>query len=204
MTWGFVAVGVGGVVGSYIGSQASKDASAQQQASAQQGIESQEAMFDKSLELQQPYREAGYEAIQGLQGLADPNQRGQMLNDYYAGDEYQALQGQQNEQALRNAAATGGIRGGNTQAALANIAPSLGQNFLNNQQNQFTGLANMGMGAASQGAQGAQQFGIQQSALQQQIGQAQAQNTLTQGSIGSGLVNDLSGLGLQYSQRNQI
>lgn len=204
MTWGLVAVAGAGLAGAYISSESSKDASKAQQASAQQGIESQEAMFNQSLELQKPYREAGYEAVQGLQGMADANQRGEMLNDYYNSGEYQALEGQQTEQSLRNAAATGGIRGGNTQAALANIAPQLGQNFLNNQQNQLTGLANMGMGAASQGAQGAQLFGSQQSALQQQIGQSQAQNALTQGSIGSGLVNDLGGLGYQYSQRNQI
>ena len=204
MSWGLVAVGGAGLLGSYMGSKASDKAAGAQQESAEKSIESQEAMFDKSLELQQPYRQAGYDALGGLQGLADPAQRGQMLNDYYAGDEYQALQGQQNEQTLRNAAATGGMRGGNTQAALANIAPQLGQNFLNNQQNQFTGLANMGMGAASQGAQGAQQFGNQQSLLQQQIGQSQAQNALTQGSIQSGLVSDLGGLGYQYTQSKQI
>ena len=190
----------GGMLGSaYMNSKASKDASEIQQQAGQQGIDTQQAMFDKSLELQQPYREAGYDALGGLQNLADPTQRGQMLDDYYAGGEYQALAGQQNEQTLRNAAATGGIRGGNTQAALANIAPQLGQNFLNNQQNQLSGLANMGMGAASQGAQGAQQFGNQQSLLQQQIGQAGAQNALTQGGIAGNLMTGFGGMGYAAS-----
>ena len=190
------------LLSSWIKSEASSDASEQQQEAAQAGIESQEDMFNQSLEINRPYREAGYEAVEGLQGLSDPNQRGAMLDDYYNSGEYQALEAQQTEQTLRNAAATGGIRGGNTQAGLANISPQLGQNFLRGQENRLTGLGNWGIGASSQGAQGAQQFGAQQSALLQQMGQAQAQNTLTQGGIQSGFIDDsigslagLSGLG---------
>ena len=58
----------GGMLGSaYMNSKASKDASEIQQQAGQQGIDTQQAMFDKSLELQQPYREAGYDALGGLQ-----------------------------------------------------------------------------------------------------------------------------------------
>ena len=60
--------------------------------------------------------------------------------------------------------------------------------------NQYTGLANMGMGSASQGAQLAQNFGQNQSMLQQQAGQAQAQNALTQGGIWGNTLQDLGGM----------
>ena len=179
----------------YIKSEASKDASKAQQQAAQAGIESQEQMFNQSLELQKPYRDAGYNAIGGLQGMMDPTKRGQMLSDYYAGDEFKAMQGQAEEQQMRNAAATGGIRGGQNQAAMASISPMLGQQYMQSMQNQYTGLANMGMGSASQGAQGAMQFGQNQSALQQQAGQAQAQNSLAQGNIWGGLMENAGGIG---------
>lgn len=181
------------LLGAYLQHKGAEDASEAEKAGVQAGIESQEAMFNKALELQQPYREAGYGALGGLQALADPAQRGQMLQDYYAGDEYGALSSQVEEQQLRNAAATGGLRGGGNQAALASIAPQLGQNFLTNQQNQLTGLANMGMGAASQGATGAQNFGAQQSALQQQAAMAEAQRILTQSGILSNTLSDATG-----------
>lgn len=191
---GGLALGAGMLGSAFMQSEASKKASAIQQASAQAGIQSQEAMFDKSLEIQEPYREAGYGALEELQGLSDPRQRSRMLQDYYSGDEYGALSAQVEEQQLRNAAATGGLRGGQNQAALASIAPQLGQQYLSGLQNQYTGLANMGMGAASQGAQGAQTFGAQQSALQQQSGQAAAQNALTQGGIWGNTAQGLGGL----------
>lgn len=194
MSWGLVAIGGAGLAGAWLGSESSKNAAAIQQQGAQQGIASQEAMFNKGLELQQPYREAGYGAVEGLQNMADPAQRGQMLNDFYAGDEYKAMQGQEEEQQLRNSAATGGLRGGGNRAALASISPMIGQQYMSNQQNQLTGLANLGMGAASQGAQGAQFFGQQQSALQQQSAQAQAQNALAQGNIWGDTLSSLGGL----------
>lgn len=191
---GGLALGAGMLGSGLAQSKATEKASKLQQQAAKQGIDSQEAMFNRSLELNQPYREAGYDAIGGLQGLMDPAQRGQMLNDYYAGDEYQQMSNQVEEQQMRNAAATGGLRGGQNQAALASIAPQLGQQYMQGLQNQYTGLANMGMGAASQGAQGAQQFGAQQSALQQQAGQAAAQNAITQGGIWGNTMQGLGGL----------
>jgi len=191
---GGLALGAGTIGSAYLQSQAADKAGQLQSDAAMAGIESQEAMFNKALELQQPYREAGYSAVGGLQALTDPVQRARMLEDYYAGDEYASLAQQVEQQQLRNAAATGGLRGGQNQAALASISPMLGQKYLANQQNQLTGLANLGMGAASQGASGAQQFGAQKSALQQQAGQAAAQSGLTQAGIWGNTMSGLGGL----------
>ena len=91
MSWGMVAVAGATLVGGVMSSNAAGDAASQQQAGAQAGIASEERMFDKSLELQQPYREAGYGALEGLQQLTDPSGRAQLLSDYYAGPEYQAF-----------------------------------------------------------------------------------------------------------------
>ena len=99
---------------------------------------------------------------------------------------------------MRNAAMTGGVRSGNNQVALTSIAPQLGQNYLSNQYNQLTGLANMGMGASSQGAQSANYLGSSMNQAQQNIGQAQAQNYLAQGNIASNTIGTLGGIASQY------
>lgn len=198
MSWGLVAAGVGAAVGGIATSKGSKSAAESQRAGAAAGQESQERMFERSLELQEPYREAGYQAIEGLQGLTSPEARAQTLQDYYAGPEYLAASQQIEEQQLRNAAATGGLRGGANQAALATIAPQLGQQFLAGQEQRFTGLANLGMGAASQGAAGAQQLGGNVSLLQQQAAQAQAANQLAQANIFGNTAGTIAGLGADY------
>ncbi|HHZ97356.1 MAG TPA: hypothetical protein EYN67_17835 [Flavobacteriales bacterium] len=198
MSWGMAAVAGASLVGGIMSSNAAGDAAAQQQAGTQAGIESQERMFDKSLELQAPYREAGYGALEGLQSLVDPQGRADMLQSYYAGPEYSALSGQVEEQQMRNAAATGGVRGGANQAALASIAPQLGQQYLGGLNQQYTGLANMGMGAASQGSGQAMQLGGNISNLQQQAAQAGASNSMAQANIWGNVASDFAGLGYNY------
>ena len=128
------------------------------------------------------------------------------LSDYYAGDEFKAMARQAEEQQMRNAAATGGLRGGGNQAAMASISPMLGQQHLQGLQNQYTGLANMaamGSNAASQGAQGAHATSViinQQ--LQQQIGQAHAQAGFTKAGVWSNIWGGLAG-GKRWRKHHQ-
>lgn len=198
MPWGIAAAAAGSIISGTMASKASGKAAGQQRDATMAGIESEEKMFNKSLALQEPYREAGYGALEGLQGLVDPAQRAETLQGYYSGQEYQDLSGRVEEQQLRNAAATGGVRGGANQQALASIAPQLGQQYLSGLNQQYTGLANMGMGAASQGASQAMQSGGNISALQQQAGQASAANSLAQGNIWGNVAGDLGSIGYDY------
>lgn len=197
MTWAItstVATVGSSLVGGYLSSKSSKDASRAQQDAAKLGIESEERMFERGLELQAPYREAGYNALSGLEGLATDQGRAQSLQDYYGGAEYAAQAGQATKTALTSASQTGGLRSGNTYQALEGIAPQLGQNYLSNQYNQLTGIANLGAGAASQGASGAQYLGSSIGGYQSQIGQAQAQNELAQGQVYNQTLGTLAGL----------
>ena len=155
-------------------------------------------MFERSLELQEPYREAGYGALEGLQGLTDQDYRADKLESYYKGPEYEQMSQQVQGQQMRNAAVTGGVRGGANEAALASIAPQLGQQYLSGLNQQYTGLANMGMGAASQGSGQAMQLGSNISALQQQSAQAGAQNQLAQANIWSNAAGTVAGIGSDY------
>lgn len=181
------------VSGLYSSNQAGKAAKAQTQAQLA-GIESQERMFNQALGLQQPYREAGYDAITGLQGLMNADTRGQLLTDYYNSNEFQGYQAQAEEAALRNAAATGNLRSGSTQQTLASIAPQLGADYLSNYQNILTGLGNWGTGAAAQGASQATALGSNIAQQQSNIGNIQAQNALTQANIFGSTMGQLTGL----------
>lgn len=203
MSWGMVAGAAATVVGGAMSSSASKKAAKSQSKSAQAGIESEERMFDKQLALQEPYREAGYQALSGLQGLTTPEGRATALSDYYLSDEFAGLRGQEEERQLRMGAATGNTRGGAIQPGLASITPGLGQSYLSNQYNQLTGLANMGFGASSQGVQGAQNLGMQTSQLLGQQGQAQAANQLAQANIWGNTVGTLGGMAQNYFNQPQ-
>lgn len=173
MSAAITAAVVGGVGAAAMANQAEisgRGALESQKSIEQQGLESQERMFQQSLGLMEPYREAGYEALGGLQGLTTPEGRAQSLGAYYRSPEYSAMADQASASALRGASAQGGLRGGSTYSALENVAPQLGQNYLSQQYNQLTGLANMGMGAASQGASGYQKLGQSQLGSYSQMG----------------------------------
>lgn len=182
------------VIGGLFSSGASSSAADAQIAAQREAIKSRERMFERGLELQAPYREAGYGALEGLQGLLDMNTRADLLSQYYGGPEYAMLSQQAEEAAIRNAQATGGARGGNTQAALATIAPALGMDFLAGRQNLLTGLGNFGVGAASQGAQSANYLGQGIAQQQSNIGDIQAQNRLTQANIFGTALGGLTGV----------
>jgi len=198
MSWGLVAGAAISVVGGAMASNSSDKAAGQQQAGVQAGIDSEERMFEKSLELQEPYREQGYQALEGLNELNDPTGRESLLNTYYDSGEYQAMNAQAEEQQLRNAASMGQTRGGGNQVAMSTIAPQLGQNYLSNRYNQLTGMANMGMGAASQGANAATNLGGSMNNAANNSASAAAQNSIAQANIWGNVASDVGGFGIDY------
>lgn len=175
-----------------------------------------------------PYVQAGQNAIPGLQqyaqgGLNAFNQQqnftgangadaqSQAINGLQNSPMFQQLAQQGNQAILQNASATGGIRGGNTQAALAQFSPQLLNQLLQQQfqnlgslsslgsQSQNT-LAGLGQGSAAAQAQGGINILGQQLGLAGQtagnVAQLSGANTsaitgLTnqQGAIGAGLAN---------------
>ena len=194
-TVGLVGATIGGAL---LSSKASGKATQAQVTSTQAGIASQERQFQQALDLQEPFREAGYQAVEGIQDLTTQEGRQQALQGYFDSPEYQTLQGQASEVALRGQSAIGNLRGGSSYAALESIAPQLGQNYLEGQENRLFGLANLGIGAASQGASGAQNLGINTANLLQSQGTAQAQNALAQGRIQSQALGTLGGLAYNF------
>lgn len=181
---GIAAPIVGGIFGSKSASSQAKAQQAGYDASTQLGREQLEYIK----KIMAPYQQTGQAALPALQGFINQPQDkfSFSFQDYYKSPEYAALLGQTNEQALRTGAATGGIRGGDTQAALATIAPQLAlqaedrarQNFSLNQGaqlnrfNMLQGIAGLGTGAANQVGNAAQNFG--QMAGQNAIASGQA------------------------------
>jgi hypothetical protein len=165
-------------VGNFIsGNSNAKKAAEAQVYSADQATALGREQLDYIKSIMAPYQQSGQAALPALGAYI--NQSPESFNfdyqSYFKSPEYAALSGQQNEQALRMGSATGGFRGGDTQAALATIAPQLAQQARQNAQNEFSlnqgaqtnrynqlmGLAGLGTGAANQVGNAAQNFGQQ-------------------------------------------
>jgi hypothetical protein len=89
---------------------------------------------------------------------------------------------QQGENALlQNASATGGLRGGNLQAALAQFRPQLFSQLIESQYGKLGALSGLGQASAAGQAAAAQQTGSDIATLLGQQGAAQAGSALASG-----------------------
>jgi hypothetical protein len=148
------AVAVGGqVVGSAIQSRAAGKAAGAQSAAAQAGIDEQRRQFEEMQRLLQPYIEAGTQGLGGQRaflGLEGTAPQAAAIEQISKGPLLQALT-QQGEQALlQQASATGGLRGGNIQGALAQFRPAMLQAALDQQYARLGGLSEAGRVSSTQ------------------------------------------------------
>ena len=165
----------GTVISGMMGNKAAKKVAQAQTYAADQSTQLGREQLEYIKSIMAPYQQEGQKALPALSAYV--NQPAQSFNfdygAYFNSPEYAALSSQQNEQALRTGSATGGIRGGDTQAALATIAPQLAQQARQNAQNEFSlnqgaqtnrynqlmGIAGLGTGAENQVGNAAQNFG---------------------------------------------
>ena len=209
------------------GAKAAKSAAQTQAASQDQAIDEQRRQFDAVRELLSPYIEAGkpdltqpyigagpgaLQAMQGLAGLRGAGEQQAAINQIQQGAQFQELARQGEQGILQNAAATGGLRGGNVQAALAQFRPALLNQLIESQYGKLAGLTSLGStsaenllrlgqasaaGTAAAGQQSAQNIGNLmvgqgQALAAGQIGAAQAQAQGAAGiagAIGGGVQN---------------
>lgn len=184
--------------------QAAGQASAAQERASQAAIDEQKRQFDEIQKLLKPYVQAGTGAIgqqQALLGLGGNQAQQQAIQGIANSPEMQAYVRQGENALLQNAAATGGLRGGNIQGALAQFRPQLLNQLVNQRFQNLGGLTSIGQasaaGVGNAGMQSASNIGN----LLQQQGAAQAGNALAQGqasaqkwsNIGAG-VSQLAGL----------
>lgn len=193
------------LIGGYLSSQAQSEAAgtaaqAQIQA-AQLGIGEQQRQFDITQKLLAPYIQGGTGALgaqQALLGLGGTDAQQQAIAALQASPEFQALTQQGENAILQNAAATGGLRGGNTQAALAQFRPQVLSQLINQQYSRLGGLSSLGQASAAGQAALGQQTGTSIAELLGQQGSAQAGSTLAQGQAQANMYNTATGAPLEY------
>ena len=210
MTWGFVAVAAATVVVGAIQAnqqkQAAKGAANAQKEAAQSGIQEQSREFDAIQQLLAPYNAAGTAALTGqsnLIGLGGPEAQKQAIQGIQQGPEYGALLKSGENAILQNASATGGLRGGNTQGALAQFAPNLLSQLIQQRFQNLGGLTSIGQNAAAMTGNAGQNTANQITQLLQQQGAANAGQALAVGGANANYANTISNLGGLYaSYRN--
>lgn len=163
---------------------AAKSAAGAQTQAAQMGIDEQRRQFDVVQELLSPYVQGGtaaFQAQQNLLGLGAPGTQQAAIQALEQSPGFQYLTKQGEQALIQNAAATGGLRGGNLQFALAQFRPALLQQQIQQQFANLGGLAQYGQSSAARVGAGAQAAGTNIGNLLQQQGAAQAGGALAAG-----------------------
>jgi hypothetical protein len=213
-------------------SNAAKQAAKAQAGAAQAGISEEQRQFDAIQELFKPYVEAGSEAMTGLKpyaeagapalaqqqallGLSGPEAQKAALDAIKGGSMFSELTAQGENALLQNASATGGLRGGNTQAALAQFRPAMLNELINQQYSRLGGLTQLGQtttqniaqlgqaSAANQAAAGLK-TGADIAGLLGQAGAAQAGVSLAQGKAWGDVFNTGGALAYQYGKKKGL
>lgn len=150
------------LLGSKMQADAASEASGAQVASAEAGIAEQRRQFDAMREILKPYVAVGEGALAGMQpfaesgapalrqqqaliGLLGPEEERAAIERISGGERFQELSRQGEEALLQRASATGGLRGGNIQAALGQFRPQLLSSLIEEQYGRLGGLANVGL-----------------------------------------------------------
>ncbi len=194
---------------SFLGAnQDARKAADAQRYAADQSTALQREQFDYLKQILAPYQQAGQQALPTLTGFINQPQQNFSFDygAYFNSPEYAALSQQTEQSALRNASATGGLRGGDAKVALASIAPQLAQQARQNAMSEFSlnqganlnrynmlqGLAGLGTGATSQLGNAAQNFGQAAGNNQLLIGDAMANKYKQYTQNRNGLISDVS------------
>lgn len=212
---------VGGVVSSSAQKSAASTAASAQTESTEASIAEQRRQFDAMKELLAPYVEAGTPALQqmaeyaevgpqalakqtALAGLQGPEAQQAAITEIEQSPLFQAQIRQGEEAILQQASATGGLRGGNVQGALAQYRPQMLQQELANRYNMLGGLTTFGAGMTQNlssigqaSAAGQAQAGLNTAAnigtALQNAGQAQAQAALASGQATANMWGNIAG-----------
>ena len=196
-----------------------------QQSIANQQIAESRNQFNAVREVLTPFITAGNSALGPLQqyqstGLQAMQGQRDLIGLNGGGSQNSAIQGlsnspemaaylQQGENAmLQNASATGGLRGGNTQAAMAQFRPQLLAGLISQQYDRLGGLAGVGAntssmlyqsgqsaaaGVGNAGMQVASQVGSALSGYSQGVGNAFSQS-------GAAQQSNMANMGAAYNQ----
>ena len=197
-----LVVGGSQLLGSTMQASAAGEAAGIQAGAAEAGIADQRRQFDALQALLKPYTEAGQPALEAQQaflGLRGPEAERAAIERISGGERFQELTRQGEEALLQRASATGGLRGGNVQAALAQFRPQVLNQLIEEQYGRLGGMTTLGQrSAAGVGAAG-MESGTNVANLLAQQGAARAGGEIGEAKAYGSLFN-LPGqlLGFQY------
>jgi hypothetical protein len=208
-----------GLLGGVLGSNASKNAANTQAASADYAAQLQKQMFDKQIELQKPFREAGLTAQNKLldyMGLS-PNAGGKYARDFSMADFQQdpgyAFRIAEGMKALdRTAASRGGLLSGATLRGATRYGQDMAsQEYTNafnryqtnrsNQLNPLQSLMGSGQTAANQVGAAGQNYANQAGDAYMNAGNARASGYVGSANAWS---NALGGIANTYNQNQML
>ena len=202
---GWTAAAIAG--GAVIGGIASGQAAREQSKATDRATAAQERMFNRQVELQEPFRQAG---VNALPELIEASRYTPFSMERFQQDPGYAFRMREGLKALdRSAAARGGLLSGNQLRGVTQFGQELGSQEYTNAFNRYQSeraarlnplqsLAGMGQSNAATMAQQAGQFG-------QALGQAEATKGNIRASSYMGMANALTGGLGQYLnyQQNQ-
>ena len=198
-----VAIAGSSLAGGLLQSSAAKSAARTQAGAAQAGIEEQRRQFDEIQKLLAPYVSAGQEAIGGFQpfqeagaqafeqqqalaGLQGPEAQQAAISQIESSPFLQSQIEQGERALLQRASATGGLRGGNLQAALAQFRPQMLQQAIEQQYGRLGGFAGTGLGVTEALYRGGQAAAAGQASQAGALGQGVAGLLQQQGAARAG------------------
>lgn len=190
------------LLGSSMQAKAAGSAAETQAGAAQAGIEEQRRQFDAMQELLKPYTEAGTPALEAQQaflGLRGPEAERAAIDRIRGGETFKALSQQGEEAMLQRASATGGLRGGNIQGALAQFRPQLLSSLIEEQYGRLGGMTKLGQSSAAGVGAAGMETGTNVSNLLASQGAARAGGQLGEAKAFGQLLNlPAQFLGMQY------
>ncbi len=180
MSW--VAIGVA-VVGAVASHESGRQATRAQEQSQKEALAASKATQETAQERLDEFAAQGAPARQAqaaLVGLGGQEAQQQAISAIEASPGQQFLRDQQERALVRNAAAIGGLGGGNVRSALQAQAFQRAQTDIANQFNRLGAIGGAGQQAALSQAQLGQLGGAQQAELLQQQGAIRASGILSQ------------------------
>lgn len=198
MAWVGPALSVGSSLLSGItGGKGAKKAAAAQAAAYQKGIDEQRREFDASQQRFQPYNDFGLASMGSLSdllGLNGGDKQGSAIDALKSSPGFTSRYNTGADTILQNAAATGGLRGGNVQNSLANFGSNLLGDVYNQQVGNLTNGVGIGSGTVTTLGQLGQNNANSIAQLLGQQGNAQASGILGQTNATTNGFNDIAKL----------
>jgi len=185
---------VGGIFSGVDQQRSARKAGNIQAGAAQRAMDAQEQYFNYIRELLQPYADVGAPALEqqkALMGLGGAEAQQAQINQLESSPLFQSLVRQGEESLLQNASATGGLRGGNIQGALAQFRPAMLNREIANRYGQLGDMINLGTGAIGSLGKARMDTGTNISNLIMQQSLARANKAMAggwMGSLGQGLM----------------